>query len=121
MPDDDVPAPERSGQAIFGGTKDRDDRDTEQRGQVHRAGVVGHQQAAFAQLDDEIIERRLPNAVDALFAQRPGDDLADLGIRGGAEENPLHQSLPRDRSRDFREPFGEPALRGPIFSPGTQP
>ncbi len=69
MPDDEVAISERSGQAIFGGTKDRDDRHAEQRGQVHRAGVVRQEQAAFAQLRDEIIERRLPDAVDALLAQ----------------------------------------------------
>ncbi len=69
MANDAVAISERSGQAVFGRTKDRDDRNAEQRGEMHRAGVVRQQQRAFAQLRDEIIERRLPDAVDALIAQ----------------------------------------------------
>ena len=39
-----MPVSERSGQARFGRTEDRDDRHAEQRGQVHRAGVVSQEQ-----------------------------------------------------------------------------
>src|SRR5438105_4600465 len=120
MADDIVSATERTGEARFGGTENRDHGNADERGEMHRAGVVGEKQRAFAQLGRELIERRFADAIQTVRAQRRFDRGASFPIGRRAEEDPLHGTLLRDGESDFGETFREPAFRRAVFRAGTQ-
>ena len=87
---------------------------------MHRAGVVGEKQRAFAQLGRELIERRFADAIQTVRAQRRFNRGASFPIGRRAEEDPLHGTLLRDGESDFGETFREPAFRRAVFRAGTQ-
>ena len=93
MAKDLVPGAERAGEPWLGRTKDRHDRDTDSRREMHRAGVVRQEQRALAQLGDELVERGFSDPVRAVRADGRCNPRADLRIAGRAKQNPLNRLL----------------------------
>jgi hypothetical protein len=69
MPQNNVTVAERSGHLRFSRTEDRHDRNAQQRRQMHRSGIVGQEQTAFAQLVDKLLDGRLADAIDAALTK----------------------------------------------------
>ena len=113
-------AAERTGEPRLGRAKNRDDRNAEERGEMHRAGVVREKQRAFAQLGGELLERGLADAIHAMRAECGFNRGTALLVRGCAEENPLDWPLLSDRKRDFGETLRQPALGGPVLGAWTK-
>src|SRR3977135_2387580 len=63
MPKNVVPTSQGSGQPRFSRAKDRDDGNADERGEVHRAGVIRQQQGALAQLGGELVESGLADSI----------------------------------------------------------
>jgi hypothetical protein len=106
---------ERAGELRFRRTKDSDDGNPKDRREMHRAGVVGEQQVAFAQLGDELIHPSFADTIDAVDPDRCFDGRADLRVSGCAEQNPLNRMLCGDRNRNRGEAFWKPPLGRPVF------
>jgi len=81
---------------MFGRSEDGNRRHAQERGEMHRAGVVRQQSAAFAQLGDQLFHCRLADSIDAILAELIGDKLAAFAISGGAKQDPLHRLLGSD-------------------------
>ena len=112
---------ERSGESRLGRTKDRDNRHSEQRSEMHRAGVICQQQTAFAQLVDQLVEGGLADAIHAGVAQRIGNLLANRHVFRRAEKNPLHGRLRGDRCCDLGEALRQPSFGQAVFRARTEP
>ena len=110
----------RTGQARFRRTEDRDNGNIEDRGEMHRAGVIREQQGAFAQLGDEFGERRLADTIDAVGADRCFDGRADFRVTGCAEQNPLDRPLSGNRNGNLGKAFRKPPLGRAVFGAGTE-
>src|SRR5438477_3200797 len=87
-----MPGAERAGEPWFGRTKDRDDRDADDRREMHCAGVVRQEQRALAQFGNELVERGFSDPVRAVH-NCGFDCSADFRITRRAKENPLHRLL----------------------------
>ena len=59
-----------AGQTGFGGTKDRDSRDTQKGGQMHAAAVVANEETGLGQMSHEFMEVGLTAEIET-----PGDAL----------------------------------------------
>ena len=69
MPKNVVTNSQRSGQARLSRSENGDNRNSDERGQVHRAGVVRQQQRAFTELGGELVERGLADSIQAMRAE----------------------------------------------------
>ena len=87
----EVPVAEWPGEPRFGRAENRDHRHAQQRGEMHRAGIVGEQHTALTQLVDKFVERRLSNAIHAMIADCRRDLLTDCHVVFCAKQNPLRR------------------------------
>src|SRR5256885_17199324 len=69
MPKNIVTKSQRSGQARLSRSENGDNRNSDERGQVHRAGVVRRQRRALTELGDELVESGLADSIQAMCAE----------------------------------------------------
>ena len=93
MAQDDVTVAQRRGESRLSRAKDGDDGHAEQRCEMHRARVVGEQNATGAQFFDELLERRLSDPIYAIVSKRGGDGFANGLVAFCTEQNPLGGQL----------------------------
>ena len=82
---------------------------------MHRPGVVGQQQAAFAQFVNELLDCGLTDTVHAMVAQSCANFLANRGVFLCPEKNPFNVALHSDRRCGLGKAFRQPSFRWPIF------
>lgn len=103
----------------FGGAENGDDADTQKCGEMHRPGVIGDQQVAFAKLLNEFCERGLTNQVGAGDRSGLDDRVRQLAIFWDAEDAPLAPGPFVHRPHHVRKALREPAFGGPVFGAGA--
>ena len=115
VPQDDVTIAQRTSQPRLSGSKDRHHGHAKQRGQVHRAGIVGKEQSTFAQFINQLIQRSTSDPIDAMIADRSRNLIARWRVIFRSKQNPLHRGLSAYFCRNLGESLGKPLFGRSIF------
>src|SRR5947209_8480248 len=120
MTKDDVAVAERAREYWFGRAKHGDNWYIQQRGEMHRSGIVREQQSASLQFLDQLIEVGFANPIDAAIAQNAGDMLSNIGVLPRPEQSPFYVVLNADFLSDFGKSIRQPSFRRSVFGTRTK-
>src|SRR5438067_11890389 len=106
---------QRTSQPRLSGSKDRHHGHAKQRGQVHRAGIVGKEQSTFAQFVNQLIHRGTPDPIYAMIADRSRNLIARRRVIFRSKQNPMHRGLSAYYYRNLSESLEKPSFGRSIF------